>query len=101
MKESATTEASVSWLSFLVSISFMALIPSINKRLTNDHPNWMELRILSRFPSDNFILVVENVSSVCTYRRCKMRKIQMNYRYLSTGSRIKVNFVFLGGLKRY
>jgi len=52
-------------------------------------------------PSDNFTPVVENVPSVCTYRRCKMRKIQMNYRYLSTGSRIKVIFVFLGGLKRY
>jgi len=51
--------------------------------------------------SDNFTPVVENVPSVCTYRRCKMRKIQMNYRYLSTGSRIMVIFVFLGGLKRY
>jgi len=30
-----------------------------------------------------------------------MRKVKMNYRCLSTGSLIKVIFVFLGGLKRY
>ena len=43
----------------------------------------------------------ENVPPVCTYRRCRMRKVKMNYRRLSTGSLIKVILVFLGGLKRY